>query len=371
MVSNNSSSNETQSSGPKPVSDLPCKDPDWWFSAGVAATILFVIGLGWLAGFILSLDFPWADSSQAMQVFQPFLVALAGLVTLCTVVWRGLINEAQAKEQRRQNDAKDMADVGLLLEKATTFLSDESLMKRGVGLAMLDTVVTTPNSPYANFAVELVVDQLVPAMNKGSEGFEAAIQQIETTLKRAHNLGIHASRTRTYSFSNKSACMNCSFTLSPHLPKGTIEGAYIHIDGEFVRVQSLQGLGHPRWRFRRCEFRSNSSINSHVSPKVHVGSNFLECSFSWLQVRSLEAAASRALQERHLFKCCDFSNAYIHDVSDLDAVRLVDCVYREGFPPTIRGCSPEESVRLIEQTHGKLSVQTSEYVTEVMWGALD
>lgn len=360
MVSNNSPSNENQAPGPKQVSDLPSKKPDQWFAVGVAAAILLMVSMGWLALYILSLPSTWAERGQAMQVFQPFLVGMAGIVTLCTVIWRGLINEAQANEQRRQNDAKDMADVGLLLEKATTFLSDESLMKRGVGLAMLDTVVTTPNSPYANFAIELVVDQLVPAMNMGGEGLEAVIQQIERTLQRAHELDIHASRERTYAFSNQESFKNLEFSPSPYLPRGSIVGAVISVNSKFQQLDMLSwARGGFKWDFENCRFiRSRRSV-AMFAPVIRISQDFESCIFDGVHVRSLETDRRQKRENGHKFLGCNFSRAHIRSLADLDSVELIDCHYIEKIPPIISDQTAEQSVQLIQERFPSFGIKRS------------
>ncbi|MCY1705263.1 hypothetical protein [Pannonibacter sp. SL95] len=350
MVSNNSPSNETQASGPKPVSDLPCKDPDRWFVLGVVAAILLVIGMVGLAVYMLSSSSPWADRGHAMQVFQPFLVGMAGIVTLCTVVWRGLINEAQANEQRRQNDAKDMADVGLLLEKATTFLSDESLMKRGVGLAMLNTVITTPKSPYAQYALETVCDELAARYLFETTDNKPIIDQIRAIIIAADKRGIRTTRKRPFNQRPPSTDFSFEIKIWEGFPPGSFHKQTIFVDATLLRLLRRRPND---FNFHDCTFYTADEASLYVMARMQINERFSDCIFKYISVETLGWSSETVWGKKtHQFDRCDFSGALISSEDDILRATLYECCFERGRPPQIDGLSHEETVDLIRSKHG-------------------
>lgn len=355
MVSNNSPSNETQAGGPKPISEWPSKNPNHWFVLGVVAAILLVIGMVGLAVYMLSWSSPWADRGHAMQVFQPFLVGMAGIVTLCTVVWRGLINEAQANEQRRQNDAKDMADVGLLLEKAGTFLADESPLKRGVGFAMLNTVITTPNSPYAQYAFDLVCDELA---EKYAFGPHVAInEQIRSTILRAQDFGVTTGRQRKVRPPDTSDLLAPKVTFWRGFPPAHIQASRIEMNPEILEMLSERVI---EYKFSETQFYA--SLDLMISRgRIHVDHRFESCSFSNMRIGSI-SFIKKALfgGGTHHFQLCDFSEAKIYDESAIGEIRMSHCSFLIGRPPVISGLTGEETVQLIQSLHPDFFMRSGE-----------
>ncbi|MCY1706399.1 hypothetical protein [Pannonibacter sp. SL95] len=349
-MSNKSPSNENQAPGPKPISEWPSKNPNQWFAVGVAAAILLVIGMAGLAVYILSLPYAWAERGQAMQVFQPFLVGMAGIVTLCTVVWRGLINEAQANEQRRQNDAKDMADVGLLLEKAGALLADESPLKRGVGFAMLNTVITTPKSPYAQYAFETVCDELAARYLFETTDNKPIIDQIRAISGAADKLGIRTTRWRPFNQRPQSADDEFDIKIWKGFPQGSFHRQVIFVD------ESLLGLLRYRpndFKFYSCHFGTSSESSLHAMARMSITEKFFECSFKNISVEALGWSSATVWGRRtHHFDRCDFSDALIYSKHDILDATLEECSFERGRPPRVEGLSHEETVDLIRSKHG-------------------
>lgn len=344
MVSNNSPSNETKAAGPKPISEWPSKNPNRWFAVGVAAAILLMIGMGWLGIYILSLPSPWAERGQAMQVFQPFLVGMAGIVTLCTVVWRGLINEAQANEQRRQNDAKDMADVGLLLEKAGTFLVDETPVKRGVGIAMLNTVIITPKSPYAQYALELVCDELVQNYLGGTP--IAIVEQIRSILLKAGSFGLFASGERIIDLSAQTSEKGYYTQFWKGFPSALIKNGEILVDDSFLEMIADS---ERQYRFEKTQFFEDIlGISERFG--ISIDNRYTNCSFVGLKISSIETPPYE-FWAKHVFDRCDFSDAVIRSRKNVEFSKIHRCYCRAGHPPRIEGMSAEETVHFIQTLH--------------------
>jgi ABC-type nickel/cobalt efflux system permease component RcnA len=153
---------------PTRVPDVPTIKEATWLGLAIALVFITVILFSISAFWVLT-----ASNSEDMvrraQTFTPFGAVLFGMVTFCTVAWRGLVTARQAdlqakqiEQQIRQNDAKDEENLAKLLMDGTKLVSDKEATEAQIlaGVAALEAVVTAPNDRFARQAMDVVVEPI-------------------------------------------------------------------------------------------------------------------------------------------------------------------------------------------------------------------
>lgn len=139
-----------------------------WFSLAVsAATITFIIcciAALWVFG-----ESDPKEMVAKAQAFTPFGAALLAVVTFFTVAWRGVLNAqqlehqaAQLRQQIRQNDANDDANLAKLLQEGAKLLAEKEKLPQVIaGISTLEILIKEPNAKYAVEAMDLLGDLLL------------------------------------------------------------------------------------------------------------------------------------------------------------------------------------------------------------------
>ncbi|CAN7476540.1 hypothetical protein [Rhizobium leguminosarum] len=292
-------------------------DDQGWFDAAVGTAIL--VGFGVIAALIYVFS---ASTDGAMvaraQTVSPFGVAAFALVTFLTVVWRGLLNTEQVKQQTRQNDAKDEENLAKLLIDGTKLLGEAEEAHVLAGIAALQIVATAPQEGLAPHAMDILADKLERTFgNEPSKVVDACIHALEKGSEK----GRVAEREIT---------LNCAGRQSIWTP--AINGIRIvnfeeaHFLGDnFAQFRNLRSI-----RFRNCRFFW-CEINE---PMV----NTSKCAFQGSKIKQFD----QGMIANNVFEACDFSDAI--PVGQLTAQVVVpklsnmDGTYIAGHPPgTITG----------------------------------
>jgi hypothetical protein len=163
-----------------------------WRNATIALTIMAVLGYLFAWSYIfhgpvsveLAKDqFVFGPDVRARAV-TPVLLGLAGFVTLVATLWRGTISERQTEEQTRQNDSKEEADLGLLLEKGHEHTAKGKVDDIALGIAMLETVAQAKNDKYASYALYVIGSQLEPCFQMSGTDRDRIYIQIRAVFQR-------------------------------------------------------------------------------------------------------------------------------------------------------------------------------------------
>lgn len=293
------------------IGDSPSRKPEEWFNVSVGFVIF--TGLSVMAGFVWVFATQDAfERVQRAQAIQPFGIALFALVTFCTVVWRGLISERQAEEQRRQNDANDEENVARLLVDGTKLLGEDREPMRLAGVSALQAVVVSTNKRMAQQAMNIIASQLT------SE------EPIKTTTQ----------------FHRMSA-----LALNAGAQAGLRASSDIHFKGEseftnWVAVNGAKLVVYWSGAFHKETFDFTDLENAYfldttfnycgpikASDSFGKGCYFEGCSITSVNARMIERCS---------FVTCDFSNADFigaFDEQHLGMLKASGCYYLTGQPP--------------------------------------
>lgn len=320
--------------------DLKLRDVFEWreveWKAATVRTIAFAI-VAYLLAFIwvILLSDTDVEMGSRARAATPFLVGVAAAATFFSVLWRGMIQNNQVLEQKRQNDSKEEADLALLLEKATEHLASENPSKISLGLAMLETIALADNDKYAKYAFELAQDQLVPlhALDDARRG--RIINQIGAVLSGwARHPERDKPNYKVYNFSN--IYRDCSegktgnaasFEVIEGLENAIVFNAVVGVDFRFNALAAQESL-----YFDSCSFIPDGVIGTH---DVQVTGNFDRCNFFDLAIHSIAKSMYSGPNENR-FVSCDFSGTRIENPKAMEKLVLENCFFRSDKPPKFR-----------------------------------
>ncbi|RAZ75817.1 hypothetical protein [Mesorhizobium atlanticum] len=298
-----------------------------WQALAIALAIITPIACSFFLPWILAAP---DDEAMLRRVQMAGSAGALGvtLVTFCTVVWRGLISTQQAKLQRIQIDklsaqiaATDENNLALRLQKGAELLAEPGKRSHvSAGLVTLQAVATTPNSPFAIEAMNLIAD-FVEERGKTSHtntGVQLAIAALEKSWLKT---GLRAERK--LEFETEFTDTGRQKPTNWRIVRG-VAGA-IYDDGTFRRAEVEVGPSDEIW-FLDCLF---------IRSAVAVNGWFVRCKFRTCTIRSVDNFSG------HDFGSCDFSGATIGDVAVPD-LRKAQNWFDPERPPTIIGDRPIE-----------------------------
>lgn len=140
---------------------------DLWFQVAITVAVLvfFSVGIGTLiALFAGSTD---AIGARIDIVYKLGLIG-AGLITFCTVVWRGLLATQQVDAQRKQLEklsaqivATENSNLAALLQKGAELIAETDKPARvTAGIASLRAVGEGPDDKFAVQAMDILADYI-------------------------------------------------------------------------------------------------------------------------------------------------------------------------------------------------------------------
>lgn len=171
-------------------SDKPSRNPDDWFDATVFLAI--AVGCCFFGAFFFVIAGE-SDRISALraQYLAPFGVALFALVTLTTIVWRGLLTNEQVRQQTRQNDAKDEENLAKLLQDGAKLLAEpEKTSQLHAGVVSLDVVVRDPRRRLSQQALDVLAAFYAGEYSRSPM---AALEAARTCLIKAAEAGLRSS----------------------------------------------------------------------------------------------------------------------------------------------------------------------------------
>lgn len=298
------------------------KKPDFWFQAAVVGAVVLLIGV--LIGALTTLFAGDVNTiSIRTDIFYKFSLIGAGLVTFCTVAWRGILATQQVDAQRLQLEkvseqitATEESNLAALLQKGAELISDpEKGGQVGAGIATLQAVATSKAGKFSIEAVNLLADFVGEHYPTYPDHLTQAARD---GLLDAAKLGRIGNRTLRL--------------------KGRHDVVWNPVYG--VRTVIFAGgvIDLEDWQRQRQALRETVSQHPRevfLGVTVHRGEltadlSFSECSFRRTKVRVLETN----FMSNHQFRQCDFSGAQIEAASLIDFALDAENWFDRNNPPT-------------------------------------
>lgn len=287
----------------------------------------------------------------------PLLLGLAGFVTLVATLWRGTIAARQTEEQKRQNDSKEEADLGLLLEKGHEHTAKGKVNDIALGIAMLDTVAQAENDKYASYALYEIGRQLeLSYMMKDKDRFriftqiEGVFTRLAEDPRTCHRRPNYVLRWEFPETEHETIIVD----FARYLPACKISGARIITDRTaLARINDMDREIH----FDNCRISALASPNSSGmfggSEQLTINSvttdRFLDCDIENFSISQIgHSTGFKDWVPRVTFVRCNLTRtAFVSDNV------LTDCTFRDCYffdddaPWVVSGNGPlriEESV---------------------------
>lgn len=307
--------------------DGPQIKAETWFSLAVSAAMITFIVCCIAALWVFGESDPKEMVAKA-QAFTPFAAAMLAVVTFCTVAWRGVLNAqqlehqaAQLRQQIRQNDANDDANLAKLLQEGAKLLAEKEKLPQVIaGISTLEILIKEPNGKYAVEAMDLLADLLLETYG-------------EERLNRINRSAIRGLR------------------------EGADRGLESRVDGRFIRPRAtedqkgywtaINGLGSLRFKggaLRAKTFEQMRSDITHLEDvlieravidlrfPVFSGCQFFDC--------TIAEVGYSGLRNNH-FERCDFSDLVIN-IAKSRRLRQID--FRAGKNFYFPGREPRDEL---------------------------
>jgi hypothetical protein len=303
--------------------DSYLRNENMWFKAAVCAAVLVFATV--VIGTLVSLGSATDAEHRGQLIDVVYKLGLigAGLITFCTVAWRGLIATQQAELQRQQIDklsqqiaATEENNLATLLQKGAELIDEDD--KHGhvmAGIATLQSVITAPNDKFAIEAMNLLADYLQTRFEGSHSGMRCAAAVL--ALRAGAELGRYCERSLKFEYPNSTIDYE---TASPWLP---VKGV------KFVRYESgvadpdimfNESSGSTRYNFEKVEFFSGEVPD--------LTSAFHKCTFDFVVFSKVRKGL-----KGHSFKSCDFSGCRFEGGYDLGDLRSGKNYFDPENPP--------------------------------------
>lgn len=268
-----------------------------WFSLALSAAAITII-IGCMAALWVFSESEPKDMVLKAQAFTPFGAALLAIVTFCTIAWRGVLNTqqlehqaAQLRQQIRQNDANDDANLAKLLQEGAKLLADrEKLPQVIAGIATLEILIKEPNGKYAIEAMDLLGDLLLETY--GDEQLNRINRSALRGLAEGADRGLKSRVEGTF--------MRPEATGSRLEYWVTIRGlSALYLTGGALKMHALEAM---RPYIRDLDGVLIESASVDADDPIFSDCTFKECTVTSASVFTLR---------HHTFLECDFSDAVI------------------------------------------------------------
>jgi hypothetical protein len=295
---------------------------DVWFqtAVGVAFLVFFTVIIGTLIAFFAG-DGDAVHLGARIDIVYKLGLIGAGLITFCTVAWRGLLATQQVDAQRKQIEklseqisATAENNLASLLQKGAELVSNEKPGYISAGIATLQAVATDKNPKFAKEALDVLADYLqaeYPANNGPlvSAVFSALLAG-ETLSRRSD---------RNLSFAQENVTWEPVFGVQ----RVRYEGG--EILGFKLAKMTSKGIGV---NFKRSKIRGG---------KVTVTSfGFQDCVFKNSKILKLDDQYFGSVA----FEKCNFSDAVVVDPNDITFEADAGNWFAPDHPPTTSSNDP-------------------------------
>lgn len=293
------------------------RNEELWLASAFVVGIL-VIGATTLAALVAVFSLSGADLNQRVDTIYKLALIGVGVVTFCTVTWRGLISTRQTNLQRqqierlsRQIEATEENNLAQLLQKGAELIAEKGKSAHvAAGLATLRAVAVAKNGMFAVEAMNLVADFIQDDCSDdiGSNYFRSASEVLASGAKH----GRIADRDLTLKHRENG-----------RWPNRLITGVRnVRYSGGKFAGNALEELEDRNTNYTFIEVRVEGGV-------IDVGFYFFRCQF-------VKCAISRVLfaeNRRSAFSECDFSGTAIERAENMPDLRPGQNFYRASSPP--------------------------------------
>lgn len=304
--------------------DYPSITENDWYILAIVFSVFTIVAAAFALWWIFNGIYP--DKIAERATIAGMIVTLGGVVTtFCTVAWRGMITTRQADvsiqqiaETRRQIAVTEANNIALSLQKGAEFIGDvDSQSKVSAGIAMLHSVVLSGSRNYAVAAHELIIDYIEQNSSNGHEN-KIVNYAISAVNSSSEETKILSNRLITFEVRN-----SINFNVDDLTRWKVFNGstAVVYRGGVF-RHQEMKFGVDTIYFFTDVHFYACNFVSMHGV--IYNGCTFLKCSF-------------RNVYEKHLetmkFIDCNFSDAFIYNLSDVPDMRSNGNYYYKDSPP--------------------------------------
>ncbi|OJJ10599.1 hypothetical protein BKI51_18845 [Alphaproteobacteria bacterium AO1-B] len=306
------------------------------------------------------------DMRNLAQAFAPFMIGLGALVTFCTVLWRGAIATRQTEEQQRQNDSKEEADLGLLLEKGHEYTAKNTTNDIALGIAMLDTVAQAENGKYAPYALHEITRQLKPCFLMGRSDRERIFELIKGVFERlASDEQKRHRRPQTVvelDFYTNEKIKNTVVRIFPNMPPCRIKGGNFLVGAEETKLLEDEMCGvifaytdiTPKSMASSGELERLGGFGGSVKylPKV-TSRRFAHCVISNFDIGQIGDVSGVVELPEVVFRSCNLSNTEFTSRGWSEICEFENCYYAESAPPFFNFAGEHEAIdSKVLEAHG-------------------
>ncbi|MBM7322411.1 hypothetical protein JS562_04615 [Agrobacterium sp. S2] len=254
----------------------------WFKLAIVAASVGLVFFV--CSGLVVLAQQDANDMQKVSQAFAPFLVGFVAIVTFCAAIWRGKLNSEQIRQQKRQNDANDDANLAKLLQEGAKLLGEDNKTSYQLaGIATFKVLISDPKKRFSIEAMDLLADFY---MSAGSDE-EQALEFARLSLITGQMQGARSTLILRPSGQNDWPAIS-GFARQEYTG-GTI-------DAESYEVITRDDCVFKKVRFVGCTVE----VHHHI---------FESCVFDRCSIKSIDDPYDDTLENE--FTKCDFSGCYV------------------------------------------------------------
>lgn len=301
---------------------FPPKSIDFWYHTSVGLAIVAAAAILPVIYYIFSAAGNSALVDERVKLTTALGTSLGVLLTFSTVVWRGLVGEAQANEQKRANDAKEEDNRSILFHKGLELISQGDTQGTNVaaGITTLELVASVKASQFSQLSTDALADYIIK--NFKDESRTQSVQLAHRALQRGIKRGTRSNRDFIITYSNPHEKHTAFFGFR----SVTYQGGYFADNLRTVEYDQ-ETFQFNRVKFERLKFGKYSAEFDECS--------FYKCSFSTIDLHDI------LFNE---FELCNFSNSSItSSADDIDHISpdmsvnlresLVNCYFHQGQPP--------------------------------------
>jgi len=274
--------------------------------------------------------------------FAPFIAVMVAGATFATVLWRGSISIEQNVQAKRQNDSKEEADLGLLLEKGHEHTAKGTANDIALGIAMLDTVARAENDKYASYALHEIARQLKPCFLMNGSDRERVLSLIREVFERlaSDDQKRHRKPTTIVDLDfDSDELKGTRLSIFPHMPACVLRGGHLAVGPDETVLLNDKKC---QMTLVNCEIRpgpqqSLDGLEELVSPyyiETVTSTRFVNCLICNFNIGSIGEGIMSDVPEA-TFLSCDLSNTEICSRAVFASCTFLQSYFVEDRPPRL------------------------------------
>ncbi|WP_141700926.1 hypothetical protein [Mesorhizobium sp. SEMIA 3007] len=305
---------------------------DLWFQIAitVAALVFFSVSIGTLIALFAGST---AAIGDRIDIIYKLGLIGAGVITFCTVVWRGLLATQQVDAQRKQLDrlaqqiaASEESTLADLLQRGAELLAETSKPAHvSAGIAILRSVAVSPKGLFAIEAMNLIADYIQEKWSNTHRSFHF------DAAKAALAAGVKAGRSSDRVLTFEDSTGKIEWTV--------FEGV------RFLRYRGGTVYGKHLERANASEINFRLIGVTVYGGSIDVTGDFMECHFLGTKIVSM----AEMIFGGNTYKKCEFSGATIADMGDFPKDKSDENWFDPQRPPKYKDDFAWEEVLLTKQ----------------------